>query len=497
MALGNQWIEGVPAGHDGQTLADLTMSIYRYHNDLRRPRGLVPVVGLALRPQARLVLPGSFAGPTTGLIHDTGNLVVFWLGIPAMAFLGWAAWRRRSMSLAIVVVLWLSLWLPGSHRSRDLPVPRLREPAVPRHRARLPARGAVARPGPRTWFLARLSAAVAVLGIPLLWLARQLCRLAGSETAHPNGVSCGEIERTAAISPAAPSLSSSPSGLRSLYGWHGGAAGLAAAATRRVPPSQRSARRCRCRSWWRRSRRSAVWSATILLDREGTFSLSVSPEILALLGLVVLAPIAWLVMRARDARRLVLGILAAATVWFVVWYPNIAGLPLPSDIAHVYQGVLPTWNWDFQFAVNLDPPASGPLIDVTTLVIALVALGCAVGGSDRSLVAAAGARRADRHPARCTRASARRRTRQRGAGRPGALTDPGWSIRSRPVLELASGPSSPEGWIGTTAGWLVQRPGVTGSGSAPPGSVPRSRAGDCRMLRGAARRTRSSPRPSR
>jgi hypothetical protein len=121
--------------------------------------------------------------------------------------------------------------------------------------------------------------------------------------------------------------------------------------------------------------------ATLVLDRQGSFTLAVSPEILALLGLGVLAPIAWLVMRSRDARRLVLGILAAATVWFVVWYPNIAGLPLPSGIAHVYQGVLPTWNWDFQFAVNLDPPASGPLIDMTTLVIAVVALGCAVGAA--------------------------------------------------------------------------------------------------------------------
>jgi hypothetical protein len=124
-----------------------------------------------------------------------------------------------------------------------------------------------------------------------------------------------------------------------------------------------------------------VLGATIVLDREGGFTLTVSPEILALLGLAVLAPVAWLVMRARDPRRLVLGILAAAAVWFIVWYPNIAGLPLPSAIAHVYQGILPSWNWDFQFTVNLDPPASGPLVDLSTLVIALVAIGCAVAAA--------------------------------------------------------------------------------------------------------------------
>jgi hypothetical protein len=41
--------------------------------------------------------------------------------------------------------------------------------------------------------------------------------------------------------------------------------------------------------------------------------------------------------------------------------------------------VLPTWNYDFQFAVNLDPPASGSLIDSTTLVIAAIAVAGAVG----------------------------------------------------------------------------------------------------------------------
>jgi hypothetical protein len=118
-----------------------------------------------------------------------------------------------------------------------------------------------------------------------------------------------------------------------------------------------------------------------MLDRQATATFTVSPEVLALLGLVVLSPVAWLILRARDARRFVLGILAAAAVWFVVWYPNIAGLPLPADMAHIYQGVLPTWNWDFQFTVNLDPPATGPLVDSTTFVLAIVATACAAGAA--------------------------------------------------------------------------------------------------------------------
>ena len=415
--------------------------MYRYHDDLRAAHAASsPWWAWLLDLKPVWFYQDSFAGPTTGLIHDTGNLVVFWLGIPAMAFLGWAAWRRRSLSLALVVILWLSLWLPWARIDRatfqyhvyaSLPFLVI---ALAYLLAEL-WRG----PGPRTWFLARLSAAVAILGIPLLWLARQpLCRLAGTETANPNGVSCGEIERTAAISPAAiVSLLVLAAGASVVLwlAWRGSKArrrrypsGSALAAIGDIAPLSVLIAGL--------ATLGGVIAATIVLDREGSFMLAVSPEILALLGLGVLAPVAWLVMRARDARRLVLGILAAATVWFVVWYPNIAGLPLPSGIAHVYQGVLPTWNYDFQFAVNLDPPASGPLIDLTTLVIALVALGCAVG-------AAATARSWGRRPRPVrgspadpvTAAVGPQPDPQRGAGRPGALTP---IVRGRVPSRLAA-----------------------------------------------------------
>ena len=53
--------------------------------------------------------------------------------------------------------------------------------------------------------------------------------------------------------------------------------------------------------------------------------------------------------------------------WFVVVYPNFSALPLPTAIANVYQGVLPTYLYAFQFPVNnvaatvADPaPRTGP-----------------------------------------------------------------------------------------------------------------------------------------
>ena len=47
-----------------------------------------------------------------------------------------------------------------------------------------------------------------------------------------------------------------------------------------------------------------------------------------------------------------LGAVVAMVGWFVVVYPNISALPLPTAIANVYQGVLPTYLYAFQFPVN-------------------------------------------------------------------------------------------------------------------------------------------------
>ena len=62
--------------------------------------------------------------------------------------------------------------------------------------------------------------------------------------------------------------------------------------------------------------------------------------------------IAGFVATARDARRFVIGAVVAIVAWFVVVYPNFSALPLPTAIANVYQGVLPTYLYAFQFPVN-------------------------------------------------------------------------------------------------------------------------------------------------
>lgn len=374
--LGNQWLPGIPAGHTGQTLADLTGSMYQYHDDLRAEHAASsPWWAWPLDLKPVWFYQEQFAGRTTGLIHDAGNVVVFWLGLPAMAFAAWAAWRRRSLSLALVVLMWAALLLPWARIDRATFQYHVYTslPFLVLGLAYLLAE-LWHGPGPRTWFLARLATALAILGVPLLWLVRQpLCLLAGTQVANPGGVACGEIVRTAQLSQAAlVSLVVVALGVGISLGlvWRAadrGARGYPGVASRQ--PGGVALPRLLAVAV---AVLSAVLLAHVALGASPGLTLSVSPEALSLAGLAVLAGPAWLVLRARDPRRLVGGVVIVAALWLAVWYPNLAGLPLPSDIAHVYQGVLPTWIWDFQFAVNLDPPTDGGMVDASTLVLGAV-----------------------------------------------------------------------------------------------------------------------------
>ena len=44
--------------------------------------------------------------------------------------------------------------------------------------------------------------------------------------------------------------------------------------------------------------------------------------------------------------------MVAVVGWFVVVYPNISALPLPSAVVNAYQGLLPTYLYAFQFPVS-------------------------------------------------------------------------------------------------------------------------------------------------
>jgi hypothetical protein len=60
-------------------------------------------------------------------------------------------------------------------------------------------------------------------------------------------------------------------------------------------------------------------------------------------------------------------------VWFVLFYPNIGSLPVPTPLSQIHLGLLPTWNWGFQFAVNTDKPNTLPM-DMTVVAMIAVAV---------------------------------------------------------------------------------------------------------------------------
>ena len=180
--LGNQLVPGFPAGNTGQTLWDLTKSMYDYHNDLRAIHAASsPWWAWPLDLKPVWFYQESFANETAGSIYDSGNLVIFWMGIPALLFASWAAWTRRNLALTAVVVMFCAMWLPWARIDRatfqyhvytSLPFVVLALAYLLAELWHGPSRVG--------WTLARVAGALAIIGAPLMWLLRKpLCAIAG------------------------------------------------------------------------------------------------------------------------------------------------------------------------------------------------------------------------------------------------------------------------------------------------------------------------------
>ena len=144
---GTPLIGAWPPGHNGQTLWQLTEAMYNYHNTLRAAHAAAsPWWAWPLDLKPVWFYQGSFAGDTSAAIYDAGNLAIWWLGVPAMGFVAWQAFKRRSLGLAMIGVAFAFQWLSWSridratfqyHYYTSVPFIILA--------ARLPARRAVAR----------------------------------------------------------------------------------------------------------------------------------------------------------------------------------------------------------------------------------------------------------------------------------------------------------------------------------------------------------------
>jgi hypothetical protein len=370
-ALGNQIVTGWPAGHEGQTLLDLTRGMYDYHNNLRAthaasspwwawPANLKPV----------WFYQEGFAGGTAAAIYDAGNLATWWLSIPALAFAAWQAFRRRSLALALVGIMFASLWLPWARIDRAT-FQYHYYTALPFALLALGYFAAEVWHGPsrRTWLLARGAAAGAVLAPVALWLFRgPLCGLIDVERANPGSQACTQ----AASLPIA--LTAQAVGLIAVIA----VAGIAL--VWQLLDVDRATRRGAGPDWTRPALVriwltlaggvAALAAAALLLPATPLVQTgSIPGELLALVLLAILGPLAWVILHAASPRRWTAGLVLAATFVFVLFYPNVSGLPLPDGVYNWYQGLLPTWLYPFQFPVNTDPAVGVQLLGPWALLL--------------------------------------------------------------------------------------------------------------------------------
>ena len=375
MIDGHQLWEGVPAGHTGQTLLELTGQMYGYHNGLTAPHpASSPWWAWPLDLKPVWFYQDGFAGGTTAAIYGAGNLVIWWLSIPAIIFTALMAYRRRSLALALITVGFLAQWIPWAridraafqyHYYTALPFLVL---SLAYFVAEL-WHGA----SRRTWLVARAAAALAIVGPVLMWLlSRPLCWFVGVESVNPGSAACPAV---------IPELVVTTRTLALLIVVVVGVVLIGRAVLAMGSDDERSSGTGPLRALLLPAGAIGIGLAlaALLPDTPVLTLTSVPVEPIALLVGLPLGYLAAQVLAARDARRFVVGLVVAVVGWFAIVYPNIAALPLPSAVANAYQGLLPTYLYAFQFPVstaerNVDTALLGLPLAVLTVAIGLTCL---------------------------------------------------------------------------------------------------------------------------
>ena len=376
MIENHQLVPGWPVGHTGQTLADLTGQMYRYHNGLTAAHPAAsPWWAWPMNLKPVWFYQGSLGGGTTAALYDSGNMVIWWLGIPAIVFVSWMAFKRRSLALTLIAVGFAAQWIPWAridraafqyHYYTALPFVVL---SLAYFAAEL-WHGA----SRHTWQLARLAGAAVIVAPAVMWLLdRPLCAFVGVESINPGSQACPAVIPQFILTARA-------AGLAVVLG-----VGLVAIVMRFLAFDSDD-RHATGRYQATGTLRSLIGVGLVIvgalvvvafLPDTSIFTLTNAPvEPIALLGAIPLGYLALQVIGARDARRFTVGIVVAAVSWFAVIYPNISALPLPSAVVNAYQGILPTHLYAFQFPIskvdrNVATPLLTPMLGV--LLLALVA----------------------------------------------------------------------------------------------------------------------------
>ena len=230
-------------------------------------------------------------------------------------------------------------------------------------------------PSARTWLLARLAAAGALVAVPLLWLLRvPLCAVSGVAQVNPGSQACGYVSEAFVLTErAAVSLVIVLVGILVLA-WQAHTLGLR---RRRSELEAAPGGRLPAGSLWLLL--TAVTTGVAIAIVQSRFPETplvtapigdLGPYVGALLLGLPLAVAAWLVLGARDPRRFVIGTFGAMAIWFVVFQPDIAALPVPTGIARLFQTLpLPTYNYDFQFAVNTAEATTTSVVSLESMAL--------------------------------------------------------------------------------------------------------------------------------
>ncbi len=359
--------DGFPAQHSGQTLVELTRSMYDYHNGLTSPHpASSPWWAFPFDLKPVWFYQEGFAGGTSAAIYDSGNLVIWWLGIVGLIFVTVMAYRRRSPALALIAIGFAAQWVPWAridraafqyHYYTSLPFVVLALAYLLAELWHGPSR--------RTWAWVRLAAALAIVAPAAMWLfSRPLCWLVGVGIINPSSPACPALipdfvltYRTAAL------LLVVAVGAVLL--------GRGIGALQRAAETEDGGARGQIRGLLLGAGGVAVALAvaSFVPDTPIFTWRGIPVEPIALLVMLPLLYLAGQVIAARDARRFVLGLGVAAAAWFVVWYPNLAALPLPSTVVNAYQGFLPTYLYAFQFPVNTTPRPAVSLVSLELLLL--------------------------------------------------------------------------------------------------------------------------------
>ncbi len=378
MVEGHQIIAGWPAGSSGQTLLDLTGQMYRYHNGLTAAHAASsPWWAWPLNLKPVWFYQEGLALGTSAALYDAGSLVIWWLGVPALAFVSIMAFKRRSLALTLIAVGFAAQWVPWAridraafqyHYYTALPFVVL---ALAYFMAEI-WHGA----SKRTWQLARLAAALAIMGPALMWLlSRPLCGFVGVESVNPGSAACPAIIPTAVITTRTFALAAIVIG------------GVMLLVRQFLQLDETDGSRDTDR--WRSFIPLALTGVGVAVGLVIASSLpdtailtlsNISVEPIALIVLLPLAYLAIQIVGSRDSRRFVVGFAVAAVSWFAILYPNISALPLPSAVVAAYQGVLPTYLYAFQFPVStVDRSVPTPLLTPMFLVLTVaVVITCLV-----------------------------------------------------------------------------------------------------------------------